>query len=196
MNLTRSFAALALAAALPAAAQQMSWEATLNGAAEAPPNASNGLGHALVTVDMALQTMEIAASFSGLTGVTTVAHIHCCTAQPGAGAIGVAVTPGTLPGFPAGVSAGTYNATIDLNASASYTAAFLNANGGTVDSAFDALIAGLDGGTAYFNVHSNVFPGGEIRGFLAPVPEPQTYALMLAGLAVVAWAARRQRRGA
>jgi CHRD domain/PEP-CTERM motif len=196
MTLNRSLAALALAAALPAAAQQMSWEASLTGAAEAPPNASNGLGYALVTVDLGLQTIEIDASFSGLTGVTTVAHIHCCTAQPGAGAIGVAVTPGTLPGFPAGVSSGTYNATIDLNAPASYTAAFLASSGGTADAAFDTLIAGFDGGTAYFNVHSSAFPGGEIRGFLAPVPEPQTYALMLAGLAVVAWAARRQRRGA
>ena len=38
------------------------------------------------------------ASFSGLSGTTTVAHIHCCTASPGTGTIGVAVTPVTLPG--------------------------------------------------------------------------------------------------
>ena len=38
--------------------------------------------------------------------------------------------------------------------------------------------------------------GGEIRGFLAPVPEPGSYALLLSGLAVVGWVARRQKRGA
>ena len=73
-----------------------------------------------------------------------------------------------------------------------YNAAFITNNGGTVGSAFNALVAGLDAGQAYLNVHTNLFPGGEIRGLLAPVPEPQTYALMLAGLGVLGWAARRR----
>ena len=35
----------------------------------------------------------------------------------------------------------------------------------------------------YFNVHTVNFQGGEIRGILAVVPEPSTYALVAAGMA-------------
>ena len=57
--------------------------------------------------------------------------------------------------------------------------------------AFDALVSGLENGTAYSNIHTTAFPVGEIRGFLAPVPEPQTYAMLLAGLAVLSVFLRR-----
>ena len=46
----------------------------------------------------------------------------------------------------------------------------------------------------YFDIHTNAFPGSAIRGQITAVPEPQTYALMLAGLAVLAWAAYRKQR--
>ncbi|MDE2367134.1 MAG: PEP-CTERM sorting domain-containing protein, partial [Betaproteobacteria bacterium] len=42
-------------------------------------------------------------------------------------------------------------------------------------------------------IHSTAFPAGEIRGFLAPVPEPQTYAMLLAGLAALSVFFRRSR---
>jgi hypothetical protein len=44
----------------------------------------------------------------------------------------------------------------------------------------------------YVNVHTSAFPGGEIRGQLAPVPEAGTWAMMLAGIAVVGWQLRRR----
>jgi hypothetical protein len=55
----------------------------------------------------------------------------------------------------------------------------------------------LQSGLAYVNVHTAAFAGGEIRGQfteVTPVPEPETYALMLAGLGLVGWAARRRTR--
>ena len=74
----------------------------------------------------------------------------------------------------------------------SYNPAFVSAHGGTVATALNALLAGLDAGEAYLNIHTTSFPTGEIRGFLAPVPEPETYALMLGGLAVLATLRRRR----
>ena len=76
-------------------------------------------------------------------------------------------------------------------------AAFVTAKGGTVSGPFNARLGGVQGGNAYFNVHTSSFAGGEIRGFLAPVPEPGTWALMGLGVAVMAGvAARRQRQAA
>ncbi|MCG7756156.1 MAG: CHRD domain-containing protein, partial [Nitrosomonas sp.] len=71
---------------------------------------------------------------------------------------------------------------------------FITSHGGTVSSAFNDLVFGLDAGKAYLNIHTNLFPGGEIRGLLSPVPEPESYALLLVGLGVLTIFARRAKR--
>lgn len=176
----------------PVSAVQVVYVATLSGPAEFAPNSSPGIGTAQVMVDFDLLTMHVEASFSGLLGNVTASHIHCCTAAPNTGAIGVATVTPTFTGFPSGVTSGSYDHTFDMTLAASYNAPFLTAQGGTTAGAFAALVAGMNNSTSYFNIHSSQFPGGEIRGFLAPIPEPQTYALMLLGLAAVGAASRRR----
>jgi hypothetical protein len=54
----------------------------------------------------------------------------------------------------------------------------------------------MEAGEAYFNIHTNLFPGGEIRGFLLPVnaiPEPSTWAMMILGFPGVGFTAYRRR---
>jgi hypothetical protein len=59
-----------------------------------------------------------------------------------------------------------------------------------------AQLPNILAGRSYINFHTTQFPGGEIRGnIVAAVPEPETYALMLGGLAIVAGVARRRARG-
>lgn len=193
----RMFAPVLLAAgfalAQPALAHQQVYAAPLLGSSEIPAATTTGSGYAIVTFDFDLMTMRVQATFSGLVGNTTASHIHCCTASPGASNVGVATQTPTFVGFPLGVKADTYDHTFDMSLSSSYNAAFITAHGGTVSTAFNDLVAGLDNGNAYLNIHTSSFPGGELRALLVPVPEPETYALMLGGLGVLALGARRRR---
>lgn len=159
----------------------------MDGPTEFPANASPGTGFAQIDIDTIALTMRVRATFTGLLGTTTVCHIHAATLVPFAGTSGVATPTPTFPGFPAGVSSGSYDQTFDMTLASSYNAAYVTANGGTVASARAALFTAMSNGTAYFNVHSTSFGGGEIRGFL---PTPGSAALLgLAGLC----ATRRRR---
>jgi len=182
--------AVALGVAPPAFAHVVVYSASLSGANENPATPSLGTGTALVTVDLDALTMRVQATFSGLTGTTTNAHIHCCATPPGN--VGVATTTPTFLGFPAGVTFGSYDNTLNLALSSSYNPAFVTANG-SVDGAMNTLLDGLSAGRAYLNIHTSFRSGGEIRGFLAAVPEASTWALMLAGLGGLLLLCRRVR---
>lgn len=155
------------------------YTASLGGAAESPPNASPGSGFATITYDPLAHTLLVDVDFQDLLGVTTVAHIHCCA--PAGTNAGVATQTPSFAGFPAGVSAGSYTNLFDLTLTSSFNAAFVTAHGGTAAGAEAFLANGLESGEAYFNIHTNLFPGGEIRGNLATVPEPATLALLVLG---------------
>ncbi|RYD26090.1 MAG: CHRD domain-containing protein, partial [Verrucomicrobiaceae bacterium] len=164
----------------------------LSGANEFPPNASAGTGSGTVSIDDAAFTMQLDVTFSGLTGTTTNSHIHAATAVPFTGTAGVATTVPTFTGFPAGVTSGSYNQVFDMTLASSYNPAYVTANGGTTASAFTAFLAAANGGQAYLNIHSTFATGGEIRGFLTPVPEPGSSGLLLVGAAACALNRRRR----
>ena len=176
----------------PALAHESVYAAPLLGSSEVPGVVTTGHGLGRVTIDFDLFTMRVEASFADLIGNVTAAHIHCCIA-PGAN-VGVASQTPSFTGFPLGVKSGSYAHTFDMTLASSYNAAFITGHGGTVDTAFAALVAGLDAGQAYLNLHSSFRGGGEIRGLLVPVPEPTTYVMMLGGLALLGWTARRKAR--
>jgi len=158
---------------------------TLLGANEVPPTGSPAIGSATVTLNG--NTLTVDETFSGLTGgPAAAAHIHCC------GPVGVnEIVAVPFTGFPAATS-GSYSNSFDLTLDATYTAAFETAHGGTAASAEAALIAALNTGQTYANIHDAVFPGGEIRGQLQRVPGPPTAALLLLGWTTLIAVARRR----
>ena len=151
-------------------AREVQYAASLSGTTEFPSNNSPGSGQVLVTIDLDTALMRGQSSFAGLLGTTTAAHIHCCTASPGAAETSpVATQVPSFADFPTGVTSGTYDHTFDMTQASSWNPAFVTAQGG-IANALGALLAGLASGRAYFNIHSTIFPGGEIRGFPAVIP--------------------------
>ena len=167
----------AFAFAMPAAALPVQFTANLDGLTELPPNASTAFGDALLTVDDTDFTVTVHVIFSGLIGgPATAGHIHCCTAVPGMGNVGVFQG---FPGFP-NATAGTYDNIFTLSSAR-----------------FATLLTGIEQDRAYVNIHDSTFPGGEIRGFVVPepflVPEPAMWALVLTGFGIVGATTKRRR---
>jgi hypothetical protein len=151
---------------------------TLSGPNEFPTNTSPGVGKAVITIDGNLMRLQatfsglVAQTAAGLPSGTTASHIHAPTSIPLSltSTAGVATQVPTFAGFPSGVRAGTYDNTFDMTLNTSYNPAYITANGGTAASAFIALKTAIAAGRSYLNIHSNAFPGGEIRGYLLPCP--------------------------
>lgn len=179
----------------PALASPIFYHTHLTGAAEVPANSSPGIGDAVVTYDPDTHLLRVQVSFSGLTSGTTASHIHSPPNAAGTLPPLVATTTPTFPGFPLGVTSGAYDRTFDLTQSSSWNPAFVTATGGTTATAESVLAANLALGTAYLNIHTSAFSGGEIRGFLAVgAPEPATWAVFGLMAACGGLAARRKVR--
>jgi hypothetical protein len=171
----------------PSDAATILWSAALDGSQEIPPNPSTATGFATVEFDDLTNILSLQLDWQGLTDTGIQAHIHCCVTAP-PGNVGIALDL-WLAGD-ARPSTGSYSASYDLNLTNPFRATFVAANGGTALGAFAALQAAMDAaeGRAYFNIHTLQFPGGEIRGNVAPaaVPEPASTATMLIGVAALA----------
>ena len=102
---------------------------------EVPANASPGTGTVTLTLDVGAGTIQADGTYQNLLGNASTSHLHAAPA----GSNGAVMVP-------------------------------LNASGGTSGTIFAggavnaSQIATILAGNSYANVHSSMFPGGEIRG--------------------------------
>lgn len=151
---------MAVVASAGAACSAQTWNFDISGLQEVAPNASPGVGTGTVTYNAMTSTMSWNISWSGLLAVPTMMHFH----QAPAGTNGGVVI--NITGWTGGTTGGVMGMT-------------------TLSPSLEtALLAG----NLYFNLHTQVFPGGEIRGQVVPAPA----AGALLGMGILA-AGRRRR---
>lgn len=134
------------------------FESELSGYNEVPAISSNGSGTFKVVVNEAEDEIAWELSYAGTTGVVTQAHIHIAAEGNNGGV--TAFLCSNLGGFPAQpcpLSPGSVSGTIraaDIIGPSSQ---------GIAPGELIEVIQALKERVVYVNVHTNAFPGGELR---------------------------------
>jgi hypothetical protein len=143
----------------PASAQEeiVTVFATLDGGQENPPIRTGSFGKAVFVVNRTLGTISYTINIYRYPSGVTQAHIHVSPR----GVNGPVVLPIEVPVGTSGDF--SLQGTLDRDDFVPRLAEGI----GTLE---DALFS-ITGGTSYVNIHSQVNPGGEIRGQICPVSE-------------------------
>lgn len=128
------------------------YEAVLRGANEVPPVSSSAIGGVRVT-DSGGPSLTLTLGVRDIVQATA-AHIHCGTAGSN-GPVGVTIAMG-------GPFSGSGNLTRPIAAP--------DAGNSCGWSSIADVVAAMNSGGAYVNVHTTANPGGELRGQLQVVP--------------------------
>lgn len=204
-SLSKILAVAALAVPFAASATIFQFTASLNGANEVQGSANQGFGSASLkyydqgTPSLADDRFDFVMSAIGLGSAATAYHIHgAATVTENAPVrIGLDAAPFVTLVNAGGTLVVTGNNVVaPVLIAATGTGPFAGvANAGHPAMSFLQM---LQSGLAYVNVHTAAQPSGAIRGQLvqvaAIVPEPETYGMMLVGIALMGVVVRRRKQ--
>ena len=120
-------------------ASGVSFHATLDGAQEFPPTASQATATAILRLDQATNTVSVQGAYQGFTSIVQHAHLHAGPRGQNGSVLDIYAVSGG--------ASGTFTGSTTLAA---------------------GRISELLAGNLYLNVHTTAFPGGEIRGQIEP----------------------------
>ena len=129
---------------------------------EVPPISTTAKGSFTGRVDPVAKTITFTLTYSGLSSNALFAHIHFGQKGVAGGVSAFLCGGGGKPACPA--TAGTVNGTIAATDVINTVAGTVNQGIGAGE--FDELISAMKAHATYANVHSQSFPGGEIRAQL------------------------------
>lgn len=197
-----------LAVAAPAGATLFQYTAALTASqvVDGGGSTSTATGSALVTLDDTLFTVTTDTTWSGLSGPADRAHLHFApfgvsrsVADPNTYFFHELINDSTRTVLncdlvypdcvlPSGSSTDVLQLAVDDGYGAGLALGF------ATDSFADLILA-LNQGDIYIDMHTAIYPSGEIRGQFGPaaVPEPSTFALLALGI-MLATFPRRSRR--
>ncbi len=162
---------LALVGLLPsmAEAQNKRFKTTLIGFEEVPSLSTTGIGTFDMKIDFGDSGFDYTLSYSGLVGTVQQAHTHIGQQGVNGGIMVFFCT--NLGNGPPGTQACPQSGTISGRITP--VDVIGPAGQGIAAGEFAEVLKAIRGGVAYVNVHSTVFPGGEIRGQLVSGEKPR-----------------------
>jgi CHRD domain len=139
--------------------KRTTWAASLIGYNEVP--ATNSKGHATLSLALDSGMITFRLEYSGLSGNPAAAHVHIGQVAVNGGVSFFFCGGGGKPACPASTS-GTINGTVVAADVVGPTAQ------GFAAGDLDSVVAAIQHGLGYANMHTANFPGGEIRGQVRP----------------------------
>ena len=137
--------------------------ARLIGFQEVPTVSTVASGEFKATIAPDDQSIEYELTYSGLQGTVQQAHIHVAQRSVNGSIVIWLCGTAALPG-PAGTPTCPQSGTVSRTVTTADVVAGATASQQLAAGELDEVIRALRAGVAYANVHTNLSPGGEIRG--------------------------------
>ena len=137
--------------------------ARLIGFREVPAVSTVASGEFKATIAPDDQSIEYELTYRGLEGTVQQAHIHVAQRSVNGSIVIWLCGTAALPG-PAGTPTCPQSGTVSRTVTAADVVAGATASQQLAAGELDEVIRALRAGVAYANVHTNLSPGGEIRG--------------------------------
>lgn len=155
--------ALLVVMAAPLVAHAERIKASLIGYQEVPAVSTVATGEFSATISPDDESIDYELTYSGLQGMVTQSHIHVAQLSVNGSIVIWLCSTAAIPS-PAGTQTCPKSGTITGTITAANVVAGATASQQLMAEDLAAVIAAIRAGVAYANVHTDLSPGGEIRG--------------------------------